>query len=76
MRTPTKRQRDQNTGVRTPTKGQRDQNTGEQREHRPCGVPGTEGCPGATKEAEASQEMSEGKVSGVVRRVWSGVGRS
>ena len=35
-------------------------------------VSGTEGCPGVIKEAEASQEMSEGKASGVVRRVWSG----
>ena len=41
-------------GSKSPTKGQRDQNTGEQWELRPCGVSGTEGCPGAIKEAEAS----------------------
>ena len=59
-------------GVRALTKGQRDKNTQEQWEHRPWGVSGTEGCPGVIKEATASQEMSEGKASGVVRRVWSG----
>ena len=52
-------------GRKSLTKGQRDQNVGRQWEPRPCGVSGSEGCPGAIKEAKVSREMSEGKFSTV-----------
>ena len=57
-------------GSKSLNKGTKGPNTGEQREHRLCGVSGTEGCPGATKEAEDSREMSGDKVSDVSGRVW------